>query len=160
LWTSSINYFLNVYKECQNAKAACNWVTSELFGALNKAGLPILESPVKAKSLGRLISLIDGGTISGKMAKEVFEEAFLSGEDPEAIVEKKGLKQLTSEDDIIALIRQTLDANPAQLADLFAGKDKLKGFFVGQVMKLSAGKAHPQMVNDLLDKELANRQGG
>jgi aspartyl-tRNA(Asn)/glutamyl-tRNA(Gln) amidotransferase subunit B len=158
--SEDVNYFLNVYKECKNAKAACNWVTSELFGALNKAGQPIINSPISAKSLGRLIVLIDTGTISGKMAKEVFEEAFLSGEEPESIVEKKGLRQLTSEDDILALVRQTLDDNPLQLADLFAGKDKLKGFFVGQIMKLSAGKAHPQMVNELLDKELAARQGG
>lgn len=152
------NYFLTAYQESKNAKATCNWVTSELFGALKKTGLTIKESPITSVNLGKIIRLIDEGQISGKMAKEVFEEAFNSGKDPLDIVKQSGLQQITDPSEISKIILQALDENPSQLNELLSGKDKLKGFFVGQILKLSKGKAHPGLVNELLDKELLERK--
>ncbi|MEN9844921.1 MAG: Aspartyl/glutamyl-tRNA(Asn/Gln) amidotransferase subunit [Pseudomonadota bacterium] len=154
-----VEFYHEVVATCGNAKAACNWVTSEFFGALNKAGLEIEQSPVSAQGLGELIKLVEDDVISGKMAKSVFEEMFETGKAPGAIVNEKGLKQLSNDDDILAVIRKEFDANPGQLAGYLGGNDRLHGFFVGQVMKATGGSANPKKVNDLIRQEAAARKG-
>ncbi|MEY4701955.1 MAG: Aspartyl/glutamyl-tRNA(Asn/Gln) amidotransferase subunit [Pseudomonadota bacterium] len=155
---ASVEYYHQVVAACENAKAACNWVTSELFGALNKAGLSIEESPVSSAALGSLIKLIETDVISGKMAKSVFEEMFASGKDPETIVHEKGLKQVSNDEEILAAVRKEFDANPGQLAGYLGGNERLHGFFVGQVMRATGGQANPKKVNELIRQEAALRQ--
>jgi aspartyl-tRNA(Asn)/glutamyl-tRNA(Gln) amidotransferase subunit B len=154
-----VEYFFAVLEACGNAKAACNWVTSELFGMLNKAGLDLEQSNVTPQALGKLISLVDNETISGKMAKTVFEEMFQSGTGPEEIIASRGLKQLTNDDEILGIIRREFDSNPGQLNSFLGGNDRLLGFFVGQVMKASGGSANPKKVNELILREAAARRG-
>ncbi|MCI5065344.1 Asp-tRNA(Asn)/Glu-tRNA(Gln) amidotransferase subunit GatB [bacterium] len=155
-----VEYFLACYKVCRNAKASSNWVTSELFGLLKKEGLSITESPIAAADLGELIRLIDDGTISGKMAKELFEEAFSTSRSPKEIMEERGLQQISDEGELQAVIAEVLEANPGQLAEYLGGKEKLKGFFVGQIMKATKGSANPKKVTELLDRELNTRKSG
>ncbi len=138
----------------RDAKTAANWVTGELFGALNKAGLGIDRSPVSAANLGALLDLIGDGTISGRIAKDVFEIMFESGDEPAKIVEEKGLKQVTDTVAIEAEVDKVLAANGDKVVEYRGGKDKLFGFFVGQVMKATQGKANPKAVNDLLRAKL------
>jgi aspartyl-tRNA(Asn)/glutamyl-tRNA(Gln) amidotransferase subunit B len=140
----------------RDSKLAANWVISELFGRLNKAGKDITESPVSAHALGGLIDLIADGTISGSIAKKVFDEMFESGDEAAEIVDRQGLKQVTDTSAIEGIIEQVLDGNEDKVAEYRSGKDKLFGFFVGQVMRASQGKANPQMVNELLRKKLAD----
>lgn len=154
-----VEFYHQVVASCGNAKAACNWVTSEFFGALNKAGLELEDSPVKATELGELIKLVENDTISGKMAKSVFEEMFATGKAPGVIVEEKGLKQLSNDDEILAIVRKEFDSNPTQLAGYLGGNERLHGFFVGQVMKSTGGSANPKKVNDLIRQEAAARKG-
>ena len=136
-------------------KLAANWVSGELAGALNKAGLDITESVVGPEALADMLGRIVDNTISGKIAKDVFE-AMWSGEGTaDEIIEARGLKQITDSSAIEAVIDQVMEANPGQLADYRSGKDKLFGFFVGQVMKATQGKANPAQVNDVLRKKLA-----
>jgi aspartyl-tRNA(Asn)/glutamyl-tRNA(Gln) amidotransferase subunit B len=156
---SSVDYFLKVHEKCGNAKLASNWITSELFGALNKAGLSIEESPVASDDLGTLLHLIETEVISGKMAKSVFEEMWTSGKSPTLIVEEKGLKQITNDDEITAIVQSVLDNHPTQLASYLEGNERLLPFFVGQVMKATKGSANPKKVNDILLNELKNRKG-
>ncbi|MEQ8508800.1 MAG: Asp-tRNA(Asn)/Glu-tRNA(Gln) amidotransferase subunit GatB [Rhodospirillaceae bacterium] len=148
------NYFEDVAKG-RDAKAAANWVISNLFGALNKKGVSITDSPVTAENLGKLIDLITDNTISGRIAKDVFEIMVEEGKDPETIVEEKGLKQITDTGPIEAAIDQVMADNPDKVSDYRGGKDKLIGWFVGQVMKQTGGKANPGMLNALLKKKLA-----
>jgi aspartyl-tRNA(Asn)/glutamyl-tRNA(Gln) amidotransferase subunit B len=155
---ASVEYYHQVVAGCGNAKAACNWVTSELFGMLNKEGLSIEESPVPAKDLASLISLIDTDVISGKIAKSVFEEMFSTKRDPNSIISEKGLKQLSNDDEIAAIIRAEFDRNPEQLAGYLGGNERLHGFFVGQIMKSTGGQANPKKVNELIRKEAAERK--
>src|SRR5580692_6117538 len=138
----------------RDAKAAANWVTGDLFGALNKKGLDIEDSPVSAPALGALIDLIADGTISGRIAKDVFAEMVETGGDPAQIVEAKGLRQVTDTGAIEAAVDAALAANPAQVAQ-YATNPKVLGFFVGQIMKATQGKANPALVNELLKKKLA-----
>ncbi len=137
----------------QNQLSA-NWITTELFGALNHSNLTIDASPVKAPALGLLMTRIKDGTISGKIAKQVFESMWESGKDPDTIIAEQGLRQVTDDSEIEALIDQVLEENPKQIDQYKAGKDKVFGFFVGQVMKLSQGKANPKQVNQLLKARL------
>jgi len=139
----------------RDPKAAANWVMGDLFGALNRLGVGIEQSPVSSERLGSLIDLIADGTISGRLAKDVFAQMVVSSDDPAAIVEAKGLRQVTDEVAIAAAIDTVLDANPDKLAEYRAGRDKLYGFFVGQVMRMTQGKANPALVNRLLKKKLA-----
>ncbi|MGC3982483.1 MAG: Asp-tRNA(Asn)/Glu-tRNA(Gln) amidotransferase subunit GatB [Steroidobacteraceae bacterium] len=139
----------------RNAKLAANWVIGDLSGALNKDGLEITESKVNAAEFASLLSRINDETISGKLAKEVFEAMWLDGKGADDIIEAKGLKQITDSSAIEKVIDEVIAANPKQLADYRSGKDKLFGFFVGQVMKITAGKANPNQVNDLLKAKLA-----
>jgi len=137
----------------RDPKAAANWVTGDLFGALNKKGLGIEESPVATAQLGALIDLIGDGTISGRIAKDVFAEMVETGGDPAAIVEAKELRQVTDTGAIEAAVDAALAANPAQVAQ-YATNPKVLGFFVGQVMKATQGKANPALVNELLKQKL------
>ena len=139
----------------QDAKKVANWVMGDLFGYLNKNGLTVSNSPVSAKNLGALVGLIADGTISGKIAKEVFEIMAETGKEPAVIVEEKGLKQESDTGAIEKLIEEILSANQDKVAEIKAGKDKLKGWFVGQIMKASGGKINPALANQLLDKKLA-----
>jgi aspartyl-tRNA(Asn)/glutamyl-tRNA(Gln) amidotransferase subunit B len=136
------------------ATRAANWVISDLFGHLNKAGVPITESPVSAAEGAELLKLVDEGTLSGRMAKDVFEEMFQSGRGAAEIVEEKGLEQVSDTGELEAIIDQVLADNPKQLEQYRAGKDKVVGFFVGQVMKATQGNANPKVVNELLAKKL------
>ena len=155
---AAAEYYHRVVTACNNAKAACNWVTSELFGSLHRDGIGIEQSPVSAESLAQLIKMIDTEEISGKMAKSVFEEMFSSGKDPVALVNEQGLKQLSNDDEILAVIRHEFDAHPSQLNGYLGGNDRLHGFFVGQVMKTTGGAANPKKVNDLIRQEAALRR--
>lgn len=147
------NYYEEVAKN-RNPKLSANWVINELLGILNKHNKTVVESPISAKQLGGLIELIDNETISGKIAKDVFSEMYISGKDAAIIVEEKGLKQVTDTDTIEALVDEVIIENPDNVEKYKAGKDKLFGFFVGQVMKKSKGKANPAAVNTLLKNKL------
>lgn len=148
------DYFEEVAKG-RGGKLAANWVTGDLFGALNKADKDIADSPVSAAQLGSLIDLIKDGTISGKIAKDVFALIFEGEEtgDPADIVEKRGLKQVTDTGAIEKIVDDIIAANPKQVEQV-KEKPKTMGWFVGQVMKASQGKANPQAVNDILKKKL------
>ena len=136
-------------------KMTSNWISTELLGALNKAGKSIANSPVKADSLARLIELIEDSTISGKIAKTVFAEMFASGRGPDEIVKEKGLVQITDEGAIRKAVAGVLAANAKSVADFKAGKQAAMGFLVGQVMKATGGKANPKLANQLLKEELS-----
>ena len=151
---ASADFFEKVAKG-RDGKLAANWVTGELFGALNKLGKTIEQSPVSAESLGGLVGLISDQTISGRIAKDVFEEMLKTGKLASAIVEEKGLKQVTDTGAIEKAIDGILAANADKVAEYKSGKDKLFGFFVGQVMKATGGKANPAMLNALLKKKLS-----
>ena len=138
-------------------KLAANWVMGELSGLLNRDGLEIGASPVSAERLAGLLGRIVDGTISGKLAKEVLEAMWIERRDADTIIEAKGLRQITDTSAIEKAITEVLAANPAQLADYRSGKDKLFGFFVGQVMKATGGKANPGQVNELLRRLLAGK---
>ena len=139
----------------RDAKAAAHWVTGDLFAALNRLGIGIEQSPVSPGQLGGLIDLIVDGTISGRLAKDVFAEMVTTGVDPATIVEKKGLRQVTDESAIAAAVDAVLAAQADKVAEYRAGRDKLYGFFVGQVMRVTQGKANPTLVNELLKKKLS-----
>ncbi len=145
-------FFENVARG-RDAKLASNWVTGEFFGALNKAGLNVQDSPVNADQLGQLIDLISDGTVSGRIAKQVFELMFESGDDPMHIVEKKGLRQVTDVAAIEAEVDKIISANPDKVEQV-REKPKMLGWFVGQVMKATDGKANPQAVNEILKRKL------
>jgi len=138
----------------EHAQRASNWVTSELFGALNRLGKTIEDSPVAPEQAAELLALTADGTLSGTLAKQVFEIMLETGEGAAAIVEARGLRQTSDTGAIEAAIAAVIAANPDKVAEYRAGKDKLFGFFVGQVMKAMAGKANPQVVNELLRKAL------
>ena len=147
------NYFENVIKK-SDVKLATNWIIGELFAALNEKNLEITESPIRAGNLSKLINLIKDGTISGKIAKTVFEQMMEGDKDPQKIVEEKGLKQESDPKALEALIDKVIDDNRDKATEYKSGKVKLFGFFVGQVMKVSGGKANPQLVNEILKKKL------
>jgi len=149
------DYFEAVTAEAGgDAKLSVNWVMGDLSGALNKAGLEIDQSPVEASRLAGLIRRISDETISGKIAKQVFEALWETKDTADEIIVKQGLKQITDTGAIEAIIDQIIANNPEQLAQYRSGKDKLFGFFVGQAMKATAGKANPQQLNDLLKAKL------
>ena len=136
-------------------KLATNWITGELFALLNDKNIEITESPISSENLAKLINLIKDGTISGKIAKTVFEIMADGNKDPEKIVEEKGLKQQSDPKELEKIIDKVILDNPKNVGDYKSGKDKLFGFFVGQVMKQSNGKANPQLVNEILKKKLS-----
>jgi aspartyl-tRNA(Asn)/glutamyl-tRNA(Gln) amidotransferase subunit B len=148
--------FFEVVAKGRDPKIAANWVTGDLFAALNRAGRTIADSPVSAAALGRLLDLLADDTISGRIAKDVFEAMVATGADPAVIVEEKGLRQVTDTSAIDAAVETVLAANVGKVADYKAGREKLFGFFVGQVMKAMAGKGNPALVNETLKRKLAS----
>ena len=148
------DYFEMVAKAAGDAKLAANWVNVSLTGALNKDGKLIAESPISAEMLAGMLRRITDNTISGKIAKEVFEAMWQGEGDADSIIDKKGLKQITDSAAIETVLDEIIAANPQQVEQLKAGKDKLMGFFVGQVMKQTGGKANPGQVNQLLKNKL------
>jgi aspartyl-tRNA(Asn)/glutamyl-tRNA(Gln) amidotransferase subunit B len=151
---ASAAYFETVAKG-RDAKQAANWVMGDLFGTLNRLGIGIEDSPISAEALGEMIDLVADGTISGRLAKDVFAAMVETGERPGKIVEERGLKQVTDTGAIEAAIDAVLAANADKVAEYRAGKDKLFGFFVGQVMKATQGKANPAALNEILRRRLA-----
>jgi aspartyl-tRNA(Asn)/glutamyl-tRNA(Gln) amidotransferase subunit B len=149
------DYYEAVAREVpEEPKLAANWVMGELAAALNKDGIEVQSGKLPAARLAGLLKRIEDQTISGKIAKEVFEAMWASGGTADAIIEEKGLKQITDTSAIEKAIDEVMAKNPGQLADFRAGKDKLFGFFVGQVMKATGGKANPAQLNELLKKKL------
>ena len=135
-------------------KLSSNWITGELFALLNEKNLEITESPISAKNLSKLINLIKDGTISGKIAKTVFEMMVEGDKNPIDIVKEKGLQQQSDPKELEKLIGKVINENQDKVKEYKSGKDKLFGFFVGQAMKASGGKANPQLVNEILKKKL------
>ena len=152
---ASADYFEAAAKGRKDPKLTANWVMGELFATLNKLGKSIEESPVSAAELGALVGLIETDVISGKIAKEVFAIMVETGKPAAAIVEEKGLTQITDTGAIESEIDAVMAENADKVAEYRSGKDKLFGFFVGQVMKRTGGKANPEAVNELLKKKLA-----
>lgn len=147
-------YYEAVVAGERDPKVCANWVTGELFGALNKAGKDIEDSPIAPEQLGVLMDMLADGTISGKIAKQVFAEMLETGQDPEKIVEEQGLVQITDVGALEAVVMKVVEANPDTVAKYKSGNDRVFGFFVGQVMKETQGKGNPAMVNELLKKIL------
>jgi aspartyl-tRNA(Asn)/glutamyl-tRNA(Gln) amidotransferase subunit B len=139
----------------RDAKTAANWIMGDLFGALNRLGVGIGQSPISAEQLGSLIDLITDRTISVRLAKDVFAEMVASGADPGAVVEARGLRQVTDSGAIEAAIDTVLASQADKVTEYRAGRDKLYGFFVGQIMRATEGKANPALVNELLRKKLS-----
>jgi aspartyl-tRNA(Asn)/glutamyl-tRNA(Gln) amidotransferase subunit B len=152
---AAADYFEQVAAGVADKKLAANWVMGDFAGALNKAGLDITSSPLSADALLGLLRRIEDNTISGKIAKEVFEAMWAGEGDADAIIEARGLTQITDTSSVEAVIRDVMAASPGQLEQYRGGKDKLFGYFVGQVMKATGGKANPALVNELLKKLLA-----
>jgi aspartyl-tRNA(Asn)/glutamyl-tRNA(Gln) amidotransferase subunit B len=148
------DYFEAVARGSGNAKAGANWILNELTRELNSRGVDVEHSPLSASQLAGVVKLIDSGGISGKMAKEVLIRMFESGRSADEVVSEMGGSQVSDEASIRAMIDQAIQGNPRQLEQYRAGKRGLFGFFVGQVMKLSGGRANPQVVNDLLKQAL------
>ena len=149
----SADFFESVAKLCEG-KLAANWVINELFGRLKKDDLPINESPVSPNQLAGIITLIQNEEISGKIAKELFEIVWEKGGNPKDIVKEKGLEQVSDDKEILKLVENVIADNQDKVKDYLSGKDKLFGFFVGQVMKISQGKANPGLVNKMLKENL------
>ena len=147
-------YFEEVVKN-RNPKLVTTWVTGELFSILNKKNLIIEDSPITSKQLGELVDNIENGKISNRQAKEVLEEMCESGKGASEIINEKGLSQISDENEIESLVDNVLNSNPENVKKYKNGKDKLFGFFVGEAMKLSKGKANPKIVNDLIKKKLS-----
>jgi len=148
------DYFEATTKISGNAKLTSNWIMTELIRELNTAGKNISQSPIHPDQLGRLIALIEKGTISGKIAKQVFQEVWDSGKDPEVVIKEKSLVQISDSGAIEKIIAEVLQANPSQVSEYRAGRTKLLGFFVGAVMKASKGQANPDVVNKILIDKL------
>ena len=146
-------YFEEVIKN-SDVKLATNWITGELFAVLNEKNLEISESPVSSNNLSKLINLIKDGTISGKIAKTIFEEMIDGDKDPQTIVDQKGLKQESDPKALEELINKVIENNTSKVEEYKSGKEKLFGFFVGQVMKESKGKGNPQLINKILKEKL------
>ena len=138
----------------RDGKLTANWMISELFGALKKENLTFLDSPVSPENLGELVMLITDGTISGKIAKDIFVDMMISKKRPLEIVKEKGLEQVSDDNEILKLVETVIAENQDKVKEFLSGKDKLFGFFVGQVMKVSRGKANPGIVNKLLKEHL------
>ena len=148
------NFFEEVVKKSNSPKLSANWVMGEFLAELNKNNLPINKSKISAKQLGTLIARIEDSTISGKIAKDVFEKMWSSSKDADEIIKAEGLQQVTDHSEIESMVEKIINDNPDQHKKYLSGKDRLFGFFVGQVMKESQGKANPSQVNEILKKKL------
>ena len=148
------DFFEEVNAVSKSPKLSANWIMGELSAELNNENLTIRESKVTSNKLGQLILRIEDGTISGKIAKEIFEKLWSSDNEVDEIIQSEGLEQVTDDKEIESMIDEVINSNPEQLEQYRSGKDRLFGFFVGQVMKASQGKANPKQVNDILRKKL------
>ena len=148
------DFFETTARLCEDPKLAANWVMGELSGALNRAGQEVTASPVTPAALAGLLTRIRDNTISGKIAKQIFEGMWAGEGDADGLIERKGLKQITDVGALGGIIDEVLENHPAQLEQYRSGQEKLFGFFVGQVMKATQGKANPQQVNSLLQQKL------
>jgi len=148
----------NYYEECvrrfPEPKTVSNWMMGDLLKELKRDEREIDQCPVTPQHLAEMLSMMKSGTISGKIAKDVFEEMYRTGDRPDKIVKEKGWVQILDTGEIEKAIALVMEANPKQVEDYRKGKEKIFGFFVGEVMKLTKGKANPKMVNDLLQKKL------
>lgn len=150
------DYFEAAVREYDgSAKTVSNWIMGELLRLMNATGTEIGEVKVSPGDLADMLKMIDKGTISGKIAKTVFEEMFAEGKSPEVIVKEKGLVQIADEDELLRIVDQVIGENQEVADEIKAGKDKAIGFLVGQVMKLTRGRANPKMVNELLRQRLS-----
>jgi aspartyl-tRNA(Asn)/glutamyl-tRNA(Gln) amidotransferase subunit B len=149
------DYYEVCVKLFDQPKTVSNWVMGELLRELNQSGTPVADSPVGPERLVSLLKLVENGTISLKVARDLFPELYAGGKSPEQLVKEKGLTQVSDEGALEALIDDVMAKNPAQLAQYRAGKEQVLGFFVGQVIKASGGKANPGKLNELLKKRLA-----
>ena len=149
------DYYETCVKLFDQPKAISNWIMGDLLRELKSLNMEIEDSPVTPQQLTDLLKLVDGGAISGKIAKTVFEEMVASGKPPAKIVEEQGLTQISDESALAAMVDEVIAANPGQAEDFKNGKDKLMGFFVGQVMKASKGQANPALVNKLIKEKLS-----
>ncbi len=150
-------YFEGTVELFPNPKAVSNWIMTEMMRKLKGEENGIAECPVSPQQLADLLKLIDDGTISGKMAKTVFEEMFATGQGPDVIIKEKGLVQVSDAGELLSIVNEILDKNPGEVSKYLGGKTQLMGFFVGQIMKATKGKANPAMVNQLLAEELKKR---
>jgi aspartyl-tRNA(Asn)/glutamyl-tRNA(Gln) amidotransferase subunit B len=148
------DYYEACLKRYPQPKVVSNWIMVELLRALNRDGIEVEESRLTPENLAELLKLVDDGTISSSMAKSVFEAMYDTGKSAPDIVQEKGLRQISDEQALVAAIEQVIAANPIEVAEFRAGKDKLLSFFMGQVMKATQGKANPQAVNKLLRETL------
>lgn len=151
-------YFEETVERFQNPKSVSNWIMTELMRQLKGEEDGIASCPVSAAQLADLLKLIDNGTVSGKIAKTVFEEMYSTGKDAATIIQEKGLVQVSDTQELASIIQKVLDDNPEEVAKFLGGKKKLMGFFVGQVMKATKGKANPKMVNQILGEEFTKRR--
>lgn len=151
----AIAEYFEAAAEGQDAKTVANWVTSDLFGYLNKEDLEISDSPIAAKQLGALVGLISDGTISGRIARDMFAEMCATGKDPAVVVEEKGLKQVSDTGELEGIVDEAIAKGAAQVEQYKSGNEKIIGWFVGQVMQATKGQANPQMVNEILRKKLS-----
>jgi aspartyl-tRNA(Asn)/glutamyl-tRNA(Gln) amidotransferase subunit B len=151
---AAIADFYEIVAKGRDARLAANWITGDFFAALNRTGASIETSPVSAGALGELLDLIGDKTINGRIAKDVFEAMVETGKAPGAIVEERGLRQVTDSGAIEAAVAAVLAANPDKVAEYKSGKDKLFGFFVGQIMKATGGKGNPALINEILKQKL------
>jgi aspartyl-tRNA(Asn)/glutamyl-tRNA(Gln) amidotransferase subunit B len=153
----NLKFFDETLALYHDAKAVSNWMMGDLTRLLNQNGMEIQDAKIKPALLAEMLQLLADGTISGKMAKTVFEEMFASGKDAKAIIEEKGLVQISDTDSLLPLLDEIINNNPKVLQDYKNGKEKAFGFFVGQIMKATKGQANPEMVNNLL-RERLNRE--
>ena len=156
LLTEMADFFEEVLKSTKFAKKACNWVIGDVSAYLNKNNLSFKNIPCSSENLASLINVIEAGEISGKQGKVVFEEV-MQGKDPKKVIEEKGMKQVSDDGAILAIVNSVLDANPQSIEDFKNGKDRAVGFLVGQVMKASRGQANPKRTNELIQEELKKR---
>ena len=150
------DFFEEVLKSTKFAKKACNWIIGDVSAYLNKNNLSFAKVPCTSENLASLINVIEAGEISGKQGKVVFEEV-MQGKDPKKVIEEKGMKQVSDDGAILAIVNSVLDANPQSIEDFKNGKDRAVGFLVGQVMKASRGQANPKRTNELIQEELKKR---
>jgi aspartyl-tRNA(Asn)/glutamyl-tRNA(Gln) amidotransferase subunit B len=152
------DYYEACIKRYPKPKVVSNWMMVELLRALNRDGIEVEQSRIVPENLAELLELVDDGTISGTMAKTVFDTMYETGKAAAEIVQEKGLRQISDENALVTAIEQVLANNPKEVSEFRAGREKLLSFFMGQVMKATQGKANPQAVNKLLREKLAEKE--
>ncbi|HEY8450617.1 MAG TPA: Asp-tRNA(Asn)/Glu-tRNA(Gln) amidotransferase GatCAB subunit B, partial [Bacillota bacterium] len=153
------SYFEGVVAHCGDARTVANWVTGELLGYLNASGVPLSRLPMRPVQLAALLREIQAGTVSIRAAKDIFAEMCRTGAEPAALIEARGLRQISDEDELAEVVRRVIADHPGPVADFRSGKEKALGFLVGQVMRHTQGRANPQLVNRLLREQLHGSDG-